>query len=120
MTSYTKKIFLPCHILGLLGLPLLLNSYELLFYTIGYFVLTAQAGFEIGYHRMMTHKSFETTKFWEKLLLFLGTMSGVGQPLFFGINAQETPSVFGYHKRPSQPYKWSNQVKFVQHLLGQN
>lgn len=83
MTSYTKKVFLPCHVLGIVGLPIAVENSAYFLYTIFFFVLTAQAGFEIGYHRMLTHKSFETSKLWEIILIFLGTLSGVGQPLFF-------------------------------------
>ena len=38
-------------------------------------------GVTAGYHRYFSHKSYETTKFKERILLWLGTVAGVGSCL---------------------------------------
>jgi stearoyl-CoA desaturase (delta-9 desaturase) len=44
-------------------------------------VLILRLGAEIGYHRYFAHRSFETTKLKKYLLLFLGSILGVGSCL---------------------------------------
>lgn len=41
----------------------------------------ARVGSEAGFHRYFSHKSYETTKFKERVLLWLGTVAGVGSCL---------------------------------------
>ena len=41
-------------------------------------LLFARIGSETGFHRYFAHRSFTTTKFKEKLLLWWGTLLGVG------------------------------------------
>lgn len=44
-------------------------------------VLILRLGAEVGYHRYFAHRSFETTNFKKNLLLFLGSIIGVGSCL---------------------------------------
>ena len=41
-------------------------------------LLFARIGSEAGFHRYFSHRSYKTTKFIEKLLLWMGTLNGVG------------------------------------------
>lgn len=61
---------------------------------IGYFLLSI-VGISIGYHRLFSHKSFNTHPFIKKIILFCGLMAGQGSPIFWiGIHR-------GYHHRYS-------------------
>ena len=44
-------------------------------------LLFGRVGSEAGFHRYFSHKSYETTKFKERLLLWWGTVAGVGSCL---------------------------------------
>ena len=54
----------------------------LLFFYFVYFGL----GISGGYHKLFCHRSFETTKFWRRLLLAIGTTSGFGSSIAWSLS----------------------------------
>lgn len=64
-------------------------------------------GISIGYHRLLTHKSFKTSKFWERTCTFLGALAFTGSSIgWVGVHRQHhrhsdhegdphAPSVYG-------------------------
>lgn len=83
-TQYTKKIFIPVHLIMLMTLPILFQSPQWIFLGIITYIVTSQLGFEIGFHRYLTHRSFKIKhELVKKIILYLGAISGLGQPIFF-------------------------------------
>lgn len=61
-------------------------------FIIGY-VCIKMLGVSAGYHRLFSHKSFQTSPLIKKILLYFGMLSGQGSPIFWiGIHR-------GYHHR---------------------
>lgn len=85
MTSHFYKIILPNWIFFLVGVYFLATSFALIkvFYIIAGFYLIGIIGNTIGFHRYLTHQSFQTTKFWHIFFLILGSCSGQGSPIFY-------------------------------------
>lgn len=75
------KIIILLHHLVVIGavLTLPISWYWLLASCIGMGLL--KIGGEIGYHRYFAHRSFETTKWKERMMLLLGAMKGAGSTL---------------------------------------
>lgn len=67
----------------LLTLPIAFSNPWYLFLAVAFYVVTAQFGFELGYHRYLTHRSFKMKEWVKRVVLYLGTISGLGQPIFF-------------------------------------
>lgn len=53
-------------------------------YTIIGYLLIQMVGINAGYHRMLTHSSFETYVPVKRILMFLGMLGGQGSPIFWG------------------------------------
>jgi stearoyl-CoA desaturase (delta-9 desaturase) len=51
------------------------------FISIGIYCLIGCFGISIGYHRLLTHKSFKTSKFWERLCTILGMLAFTGSSI---------------------------------------
>ena len=45
------------------------------------YVITAGVGITLGFHRLMSHRSFEVPKLLEYFLIFCGTLAGQGSPI---------------------------------------
>ena len=93
---------IPMNVFGLFAVYLILSSQAPAWWWIGvlvgYFLLSI-IGISIGYHRLFSHKSFETPNFVKKIILFFGLMAGQGSPIFWiGIHR-------GYHHRHSDKSK---------------
>lgn len=82
-TQYSKKIFFPVHLILLLTLPIIINNPAYLIMSVAFYVITSQFGFELGYHRYLTHHAFKMKEWTKRVVLFLGTISGLGSPIFF-------------------------------------
>ncbi len=54
---------------------------EIIVYGFIFYYLSALVGISIGYHRYFTHRSFETTVFFEYIMLFFGMLCGGRSPL---------------------------------------
>ena len=57
-----------------------LFSWEALFVTIGLLFVSGCIGICVGYHRLLTHRSFETYPFIKRALTLIGTLAGQGGP----------------------------------------
>lgn len=79
--SAVKSIWLIGHaILGLLGV-LLFPQLDALLIFIGLTAVTICAGHSVGMHRLLIHRSFETFRWFEYLLVWLGTLVGMAGPV---------------------------------------
>lgn len=58
-------------------------------------------GINIGYHRLLSHRSFKTNKFWERLFSIIGVLTTVGSPLaWVAVHRQHHRSA----ERPGDPH----------------
>jgi stearoyl-CoA desaturase (Delta-9 desaturase) len=71
-------IFLSIHAMALLA-PFTYSSTALGWFFISYMV--AVPGITLGYHRLLTHKSFSSPKWFEYLIAFIGVLSVQGDPI---------------------------------------
>lgn len=67
------------HLLALAGIYYWSNSYWTLSIFLYYFL--GILGINIGYHRLLSHRSFKTRKIIERLLSLFGTLTVMGSPL---------------------------------------
>jgi stearoyl-CoA desaturase (delta-9 desaturase) len=83
MTSHFLKLLFPLILLiAITFCTVTLSIWFLLYVIIGYIVIGV-IGNMIGYHRYLSHKSFKLNKFFNFLIIYLGTLSGHGSPLFW-------------------------------------
>lgn len=76
-----KFVILVAYLLGIVWLVTTNLPWYLMLVCFYLSVIILRLGAEIGYHRYFAHRSFETSEFKKKLLLFLGTIIGVGSCL---------------------------------------
>jgi len=85
LSPYGWKLFLPFHLLVVVSLYLTFQ-YDLfmnLRYSIFVWVLVSGFGIAIGYHRLLSHKAFSTSKLITRILAFLGCLAGQESPFFW-------------------------------------
>lgn len=82
MSPHFKHIYLPVHLLGIAAIiaAFFVNPHWFIFTLLGY-TLFAGFGISVGHHRLFAHKSFETYRFIEIILLFLGIFGGEGSSI---------------------------------------
>ena len=109
-----RSLLIVNHLLGLyavytaFSLDLLVMSY-LIGFTFG------GVGISIGYHRYFAHKAFETNKFVEILLLFIGTLSSVGSAITWVGVHREHHANSDTKKDPHSP-KYNGKFKTLLHI----
>jgi stearoyl-CoA desaturase (delta-9 desaturase) len=71
------------HVLALIGIVYAIYSgeYSLLFVSLVTYWIIGILGINIGYHRLLSHRSFKTHRFWEELFSLIGVITVVGSPL---------------------------------------
>lgn len=77
-------LLLPSHILAAVGLLLLMVGsapLRLLFLTLAGWIFIGGFGIAIGYHRLLSHRSFLPRKGLAPILYYLGALGGQGTPL---------------------------------------
>lgn len=86
-TFHYKLLFLQfvLHVLAIGGLIYYWDPIWLLVALLGKYIF-ANLGLEIGYHRLLSHRSFKTSKTIENILTFLGAYGGFGPSLTWTAN----------------------------------
>jgi stearoyl-CoA desaturase (delta-9 desaturase) len=71
------------HILSLIGIgyAVISSQYWLLGLSVLVYWFIGIFGINIGYHRLLSHRSFKTSAFWEKFCSLIGVITVVGSPL---------------------------------------
>lgn len=82
MSPHFKHIYIPIHLIGITAIitAFFVNPLWLLLTLLGY-ILFAGFGISVGHHRLFSHKSFQTYRFVEIILLFLGIFGGEGSSI---------------------------------------
>lgn len=85
MTSHFYKLIFPQWILSIIALYVLVFQFQwiyVLYLLMGVYI-PGIIGNTIGFHRYLTHQSFEVNKFWHYAFIVLGSMTGQGSPIFW-------------------------------------
>lgn len=71
------------HVLAIVGIAysIYFSEYSLLFVSLLTYWIIGVLGINIGYHRLLSHRSFKTHWFWEQLFSLIGVITVVGSPL---------------------------------------
>lgn len=77
------KLTIPVHLLLLLSFFIIDYGIIHIIGILVFWTLVGGYGVAVGYHRYFAHRSFKTSKFTEKILAFLGLMSGDGSLIFW-------------------------------------
>jgi stearoyl-CoA desaturase (delta-9 desaturase) len=85
MNPHFYKIILPSTLISLLAVYLIVTDFHWIYiiYTLLGFYILGIFGNTIGFHRYLTHQSFEVNKFWHILLVTLGSLTGQSSPIFW-------------------------------------
>jgi fatty-acid desaturase len=108
MNSYFYKIWLPIQLLTIIGFVLLFNG----IFVINWWVIFVSwffigpLGLGVGFHRLFSHRQFETWKVVEYALAILGTLSAYGPILFWVSNHQLHHIVSDTNKDMSSPKQY--------------
>lgn len=86
-TFHHRLLFLQAvlHVIAVAGLIYYWDPLWLLVALLGKYIF-ANLGLEIGYHRLLSHRSFKTSKSIENVLTFLGVYGGFGPSLTWTAN----------------------------------
>ena len=91
------------HVLAVIGIVYTIYSeeYSLLFVSVLTYWIIGILGINIGYHRLLSHRSFKTHWFWEKLFSLVGVITVVGSPLaWVAVHRQH----HRFAERPGDPH----------------
>lgn len=91
------------HILAVIGIvyAIYVSEYSLLFVSVVTYWIIGVLGINIGYHRLLSHRSFKTHRFWEQLFSLIGVLTVVGSPLaWVAVHRQHHRSA----ERPGDPH----------------
>jgi len=94
------------HILLVIGLVYVFvtNDYGMLALSLITYVITGMLGVNIGLHRLLSHRSFKTYPFIEKLCSLISVVTTIGSPLaWVAVHRQHHKSV-ETNKDPHSPY----------------
>lgn len=90
--SFLLRVFhIANHLMLLLGVYILYTTaaYNYLWCTLAVFVCAKIIGVNVGLHRLYSHKSFKTSKFFEYVIAFWSVIATVGSPFVYpGIHRQ--------------------------------
>jgi len=91
------------HILAVIGIvyAIYIAEYSSLFVSVVTYWIIGVLGINIGYHRLLSHRSFKTHRFWEQLFSLIGVITVVGSPLaWVAVHRQHHRSA----ERPGDPH----------------
>lgn len=85
LAPHFLQIFMPLQILALIAFYLFVSDFAWsnFLYVLPGWLLIGGYGIAIGYHRLLSHKSFQTPLWVERLLSLVGVFAGQGSALFW-------------------------------------
>jgi len=98
------------HVLGLVGLGFVFatGQYHWLAIALAFFVVTTILGINIGFHRLLSHRSFTTYPFIEKALSLIGSLTTIGSPLAWTAVHRQHHKHTETDEDPHSPYLLGN------------
>lgn len=85
LSENIRKITIPLHLAGVASLVYLFrtNEWSRLWWSLLFWSIISGLGIAIGYHRLLSHRAFETSPLIRRLLAFFGVFAGQGSPVFW-------------------------------------
>ncbi len=98
------------HILSLIGLcyAIYFSEYSLLFVSVLVYWFIGVFGINIGFHRLISHRSFKTNQFWEKFCSIIGVLTVVGSSLAWAAVHRQHHRCTERQGDPHSPYLIGN------------
>lgn len=98
------------HVLALIGIvyAVSMSEYWLLALSVLVYWFIGIFGINIGYHRLLSHRSFKTSGFWEKFCSLVGVITVVGSPLAWVAVHRQHHRVTERPGDPHSPYLLGN------------
>ena len=98
------------HLASIAGLIWLFYSgqWSYLWVTLAFYWTTGVLGINVGYHRLISHRSFKTNKWIERFLALVGTITNVGSPLAWVALHRSHHKHAETEKDPHSPYLLGN------------
>lgn len=122
MNWYFYRIWLPLQLLtlvgfGMYGAGLITINWWVVFLC---FFMVGPVGIGVGFHRLFSHRSFETWRPVELVLAFLGTLSAYAPILFWCTNHQYHHAHADYEEDPSSPLYYGFWESFFTYRMRKN
>lgn len=122
MNWYFYKVFIPLNLAFIIGLLLLFFGFisvhpGLIFFS---WVLIGPIGIGVGYHRLFSHRQFETNQIFEALLAVLGTLAAYAPVLYWSANHRYHHKHSDTELDPSSPEKYGFWESFLWYRLRQS
>lgn len=98
------------HIFAVLGIVFAVHvqRYDLLLISLFTYWAIGVLGINVGYHRLLSHRSFKTKDTIEKMLSVIGTITAVGSPLAWAAVHRQHHRCAETEQDPHSPYKLGN------------
>lgn len=86
ISNHFLFINLPIQLLGIIGLLSIFSGLielKFIYFTLLGWVLISGIGISIGFHRLLSHKSFKVSKVTRNIITYLGCLGAQGSPIFW-------------------------------------
>ena len=95
------------HLLALAGIAIVLytGQYSLFMISIVFYIITGILGVNVGYHRLLSHRSFETYKPIERFLSLIGVLTTIGSPMAWVAIHRQHHRAAETNTDPHSPYQ---------------
>lgn len=82
-----------------------LNQWDWLLVSVYFYIITGMLGVNIGYHRLLSHRSFQTYKPIENLLSLIGVVTTIGSPMAWSAIHRQHHKSADKPDDPHSPYQ---------------
>jgi len=95
------------HVLALVGCVVVFYTgyYSLFIVSILFYIITGILGVNVGYHRLLSHKSFKTYNLIERILSLAGIVTTIGSPMAWVAVHRQHHKAAETDTDPHSPYK---------------
>jgi stearoyl-CoA desaturase (delta-9 desaturase) len=95
------------HVLALVGCVVVFYTgyYSLFIVSILFYIITGILGVNVGYHRLLSHKSFKTYNLIERILSLVGIVTTIGSPMAWVAVHRQHHKAAETDTDPHSPYK---------------
>jgi stearoyl-CoA desaturase (delta-9 desaturase) len=73
--------------------------------SIGFYIITGLLGVNVGYHRLISHRSFQTHKIIEQILSIVGVVTTIGSPMAWSAIHRQHHKTAETKEDPHSPYQ---------------
>lgn len=101
-----RSLQIGLHVISLLGIifAIYTQNYQYLFMSVLIYWIIGILGINVGFHRLLSHRSFKTSNIIEKILSVVGTITAVGSPLAWTAVHRQHHRCAETEQDPHSPY----------------